>query len=125
MAGIGASLAALSAVIGLLVASRWFRQNGGLLLIAALAIVASTLPYLLFQWTTDRDAWPWGWAHLVHDSGQRGWLRFEARPRSDGIAIQVALTLVAAAALAAQLALWSIRPARSRRPRRNGVEQAA
>jgi hypothetical protein len=52
IAGVGASVAALFAAAGLVIASRSFRWHGGFLVIAALAVLASALPYLLFKWTT-------------------------------------------------------------------------
>jgi hypothetical protein len=79
--------------------------------IAALAIVASALPYLLFKWTSEPDAWPW--PYFVEGDGLN-WLRFDERPRSHGIAIQVVLAVIAVVAFAAQLALWLLRRARSR-----------
>jgi hypothetical protein len=109
----GTSLAVLFAAIGVVIASEWFRRHGGFLLTAALAIVASALPYLLFTWTSERDVWPWGL--VVTD--WIAWLRFEPRPRAYGIAIQIALALLAVAAVAAQLALWRIGPRSTGRPR--------
>jgi hypothetical protein len=116
MAGLGASIAALFAATGLVIASRWFRRHGGFLVIATLAILASALPYVLLKWTTRPESW--AWAYLVQ--GWIGWLRFEPRPRSYGIAIQITLALVAVASLGAEVSLRRLRPAgpghRSRAP---------
>ncbi len=101
IAGIGLTLAALFGAIALTLAWPAFASRGGLLLTAALAVVASVLPYVLFKWTTEPETWPW--AHLVQDA--IGWLRFDGRPRSDGLAIQFALAIVAVGSVALHFAL--------------------
>ncbi len=116
IAGVGASIAALFAATGLAIASRWFCRHGGFLVIAALAVLASALPYVLFKWTTQPESWPW--AYLVQD--WIGWLRFEPRPRSYGIAIQLALALVAVASVGAQVSLWWLRSGGPGRARASG-----
>jgi hypothetical protein len=73
MAGVGLAVAALFATIGAGIASTWFRRHGGFLVIAALAVLVSTLPYVLFKWTSVPETWPW--AYLIQD--QIGWLGFE------------------------------------------------
>lgn len=102
MAGIGVAVAAIFASAGLLLVSRRFRVYGGFLLLAAAAAAASVLPYVLFKWTSVPETWPW--AFLVQEA--IGWLQFEPRPRSDGIAIQIALCLLVGLALVAQVATW-------------------
>jgi hypothetical protein len=102
MAGTGAALAAVFATTGMLLLSHRFRAYGGFILLAAAAATAGALPYVLFKWTSVPETWPW--ALLVQD--WIGWLRFERRPRSDGIAIQIALGLLVALALVAQVAIW-------------------
>jgi hypothetical protein len=110
MAGIGAALAAIFATTGLLLLSRRFRIYGGFALLATAAAAAGVLPYLLFNWAHVQHTWPW--AFLVQDA--IGWLRFEQRPRSDGIAIQIALALLVLLALLAQVAIWRSRRTRAR-----------
>jgi hypothetical protein len=107
MAGLGASIAALFAAAGFVIASRWFRRHGGLLVIAALAVLVGALPYVLLKWTTRPESW--AWAYLVQ--GWIGWLRFEPRPRSYGIAIQIALAFVAIASVGTEVSLWWLRSA--------------
>jgi hypothetical protein len=108
MAGIGAALAAIFATTGLLIVSRRFRVYGGFLVLAAAAAAASILPALLFNWAHVPHTWPW--ALLGRDS--IGWLRFEPLTRNEGIAIQIALGLLVALALVAQVGTW-----RKSRPR--------
>src|SRR6266540_3443676 len=116
IAGVGASIAALFAATGLAIASRWFCRHGGFLVIAALAGRASALPYVLFKWTTQPDSWPL--AYLVQD--WLGWLRFEPRTRSYGIAIQLAPGLVAVASGGAQGAGRWLAAGRAGRARASG-----
>jgi hypothetical protein len=109
MAAIGVAVAAVFLTTGVLLLSRGFRVYGGFVLLACSAIAASTLPYVLFKWTSVPDTWPW--AFLVQD--WIAWLHFAPRPRSYGIAIQIALAIVAVAALAAQFAVWHGRRSRA------------
>jgi hypothetical protein len=102
IAGIGAALGAIFATMGLLVLSRRLRVYGGFLLLAAAAAAASSLPALLFKWAHVPHTWPW--VLLGRDS--IGWLRLEPLTRNEGIAVQIALGLLVALALAAQIGTW-------------------
>jgi len=105
-AGIGLSVAALLAAMGLAIVWAWFRRNGGFLVIAGLAILASLLPLVLFKWTGSPDTWPW--PHFVEEG--IGWLQFDPLPRAVGVAIQLGLAVVAAAAAAAHVRIRRSRP---------------
>jgi hypothetical protein len=105
MAAIGLALALLFAAVGLLIAWRAF-QRYGFLLVAALAVVAGALPYVLFKWTSDSETWPW--AFLVED--WISWLGFAPRARTYGIGIQVLLALITVASVVAHFTKPSIRP---------------
>jgi hypothetical protein len=96
------SVAALFAAAGAAILSGWFRRHGGFLVVAGLAVLASVLPYVLFKWTGDSDTWPWAY-FVEHGIAS---LRFEPRPRSYGIAIQIGLAATAAASVAAQFWAW-------------------
>jgi hypothetical protein len=103
VAATGIAIAALFAAAGSLVIWRRLRAFGGFLVLAGAAAIASTLPYMLFKWTSQPDTWPW--AFFVQD--WIAWLHFAPRPRSVGIAIQIGLAVVVAASVLAQVVTWS------------------
>jgi len=109
VAAIGVAIAAMFAATGLLVAWRGFRTYGGFVLLAAAAVAASVLPYVLFKWTSEPETWPW--AFFVQD--WIGWLHFAPRSRAVGITIQIGLAVIVAAAVVAQLLTW-LNPSRLR-----------
>jgi hypothetical protein len=115
MAAIGGCLATAFLTSGILLLSRRFRVYGGFAVLAAAALIASLLPYVLFKWTSEPETWPW--AFLIEDS--IAWLHFAPRPRADGIAIQIGLAAVTIGALAAQFAVWRYEKGGSRRPLRS------
>jgi hypothetical protein len=131
VAATGGAIAAMFATAGLLIAWRDFWKYGGFLVVAVAAVVASVLPYLLFNYIGVPNEyyrygkWP-PWAFFIQD--RIAWLHFALRPRSTGIKIQIGLAVVAAVAVAAQLiVLTRARPvaatspparrSRARRPR--------
>jgi hypothetical protein len=124
VAATGVAIAAVFAAAALLIAWPSFRRYGGFFLLAAAAVAASVLPYLLFKWTTEPETWPW--AYLVQNrSGWQvpnwlGWRDFAPRSRSIGIRIQIGLAIVVAVAVAAQLLYWW-NPSRGRRAGAGGA----
>lgn len=102
VAAIGVAIGAMFAATGLLVTWRGFRTYGGFFLLAAAAVAASVLPYVLFKWTSEPETWPW--AFFVQE--WIAWLHFAPRSRAVGITIQIGLAVVVAAAVVAQLLTW-------------------
>lgn len=95
-AGVSAAIAILFGALALGLLSGWFRRHGGLVLIVFLAVLVSTLPFVMRLWGYGPAIW--SWPHLGHSA-----YRIGPHSRFWGAVVQVVLAGVFIAALAAQL----------------------